>query len=160
MKEGALRIQPACSHPTHGANFAHTTGVSPHQRANASRTIPCRLLIELPLRKTALRLFFMYAILPPMIVSMLQVIFEIPDVDTIKAKRRIVQSVKMKLQKRFHLSAAEIDLQDALSFSQIGAVMASNSKRFGEAVMRKAFEMIENETPVRIHDMAIHSEEF
>ncbi|MDR0374969.1 MAG: DUF503 domain-containing protein [Treponema sp.] len=95
-----------------------------------------------------------------MIVSMLQVIFEIPDVDTIKAKRRIVQSVKTKLQKRFHLSAAEVDLQDSLSFSQIGVAMASNSKRFGEAVMRKAFEMIENETPVRIHDVAIHSEEF
>jgi uncharacterized protein YlxP (DUF503 family) len=95
-----------------------------------------------------------------MIVSMLQVIFEIPDVDTIKEKRRVVQSVKMKLQKRFHLSAAEVDLQDSLSFTQIGAVMASNSKRFGETVMRKAFEMIENETSVRIHDMAIHSEEF
>jgi uncharacterized protein YlxP (DUF503 family) len=95
-----------------------------------------------------------------MIVSMLKVLFEIPDVDTIKAKRRIVQSVKMKLQKRFHLSSAEVELQDSLSFAEIGAAAVSNSKQFGESVMRKAFQMIENETPVRIHDMAIHSEEF
>ncbi|MDR2793647.1 MAG: DUF503 domain-containing protein [Treponema sp.] len=95
-----------------------------------------------------------------MIVSMLKVIFEIPDVDTIKEKRRIVQSVKMKLQKRFHVSSSEVELQDSLSFSEIGAAVVSNSKQFGETVMHKAFAMIENEIPVRIHDMAIHSEEF
>jgi uncharacterized protein YlxP (DUF503 family) len=91
---------------------------------------------------------------------MLKVIFEIPDVDTIKEKRRIVQSVKMKLQKRFHVSSSEVELQDSLSFSEIGAAVVSNSKQFGETVMHKAFAMIENEIPVRIHDMAIHSEEF
>jgi uncharacterized protein YlxP (DUF503 family) len=95
-----------------------------------------------------------------MIVSMLQIIFEIPGVDTIKEKRRMVQSIKAKLQKRFRLSAAEVDLQDSLSFAQIGAALVSNSKDFGETVMRKAFDMIENETPVRIHNIAIHSEEF
>ncbi|MDR0784775.1 MAG: DUF503 domain-containing protein [Treponema sp.] len=95
-----------------------------------------------------------------MIVSMMQVIFEIPDVDSIKEKRRIVRSIKDKLQKRFHVSAAEVDLQDSLSFSQIGAAMVSNSKEFGETVMNKAFQTIETETPVRVQDVAIHSEEF
>jgi uncharacterized protein YlxP (DUF503 family) len=91
---------------------------------------------------------------------MMQVIFEIPDVDSIKEKRRIVRSIKDKLQKRFHVSAAEVDLQDSLSFSQIGAAMVSNSKEFGETVMNKAFQTIETETPVRVQDVAIHSEEF
>jgi uncharacterized protein YlxP (DUF503 family) len=95
-----------------------------------------------------------------MIVSMIQVIFQIPDVDSIKAKRQIVRSVKEKLQRRFHLSAAEVDLQDSLSFAQIGAALVSNSRAFGESVLQKAFAMIENETPVRIQDVSIHSEEF
>jgi uncharacterized protein YlxP (DUF503 family) len=95
-----------------------------------------------------------------MIVSMIQLIFEIPDVDNIKEKRRIIRSVKDKLQRRFHMSAAEVDLQDSLSFGQIGGALVSNSKTFGETVMQKAFQMIENETPVRIQDMSIHSEEF
>jgi uncharacterized protein YlxP (DUF503 family) len=95
-----------------------------------------------------------------MIVSMIQLIFEIPDVDSIKEKRRIIRSVKDKLQHRFHMSAAEVDLQDSLSFAQIGAALVSNSKTFGETVMQKAFEMIEKEVPVRIQDMSIHSEEF
>ena len=91
---------------------------------------------------------------------MMQIIFEIPEVGSIKEKRRIVKSVKDKLQRRFHLSVAEVDLQDSLSFAQIGGALVSNSKSFGESVLQKAFAMIENEVPVRIQDMSIHSEEF
>jgi uncharacterized protein YlxP (DUF503 family) len=95
-----------------------------------------------------------------MIVSMMQFIFEIPGVENIKEKRRIIRSVKDKLQRRFRMSAAEVDLQDSLSFAQIGGALVSNSRTFGESVLQKAFAMIERELPVRIQDMSIHSEEF
>ena len=95
-----------------------------------------------------------------MVVSMIQFILEIPDISSLKEKRRIIRSVKDKMQRRFHLSAAEVDLQDSLTFAQIGGAYVSNSRVFGEAVLQKAFTMIENEVPVRIQDMRIHSEEF
>jgi uncharacterized protein YlxP (DUF503 family) len=95
-----------------------------------------------------------------MIVSMIQVLFEIPDVDSIKEKRRIIRSIKDKLRHRFHMSAAEVDLMDSLSFGQIGGAYVSNSRSLGESVMQKAFQFIENEVPVRVQDMSIHSEEF
>jgi len=95
-----------------------------------------------------------------MIVSMIQLIFEIPGVESIKEKRRIIRSIKDKLQRRFHMSVAEVDLQDSLSFAQIGGAVVSNSRSFGESVMQKAFETIERDLPVRIQDMSIHSEEF
>ncbi|MDR0389403.1 MAG: DUF503 domain-containing protein [Spirochaetaceae bacterium] len=95
-----------------------------------------------------------------MIVSMIQLIFEIPDVLSIKDKRRIVNSLKEKLQRRFHMSAAEIDLQDSLSFAHVGAAVVSNSRQFGESVLHKALAMIENDVPVRIQNVQIHSEEF
>ncbi|MDR0710629.1 MAG: DUF503 domain-containing protein [Spirochaetaceae bacterium] len=95
-----------------------------------------------------------------MIVSMMQLIFEIPDVESIKDKRRIIRSVKDKLVKRFRISAAEVDLQDSLSFGQIGGALVSNSRNFGEMVLQKAFKMIEDEMPIRIQDMKIYSEEF
>ncbi|MDR1596375.1 MAG: DUF503 domain-containing protein [Treponema sp.] len=95
-----------------------------------------------------------------MIVSMMQVIFQIPDADSIKAKRQIVRSVKEKLWRRFRMSVAEVDLQDSLSFAQVGGALVSNSKAFGESVLQKAFAMIEKEAPVRIQDVSIYSEEF
>jgi uncharacterized protein YlxP (DUF503 family) len=91
---------------------------------------------------------------------MIQILFEIPDVDNIKEKRRVIRSVKDKLQRRFHMSAAEVDLQDSLSFAQIGGALVSNSRSFGESVLHKAFEMIEQDFAVRIQDVSIYSEEF
>ncbi|MDR2499586.1 MAG: DUF503 domain-containing protein [Treponema sp.] len=95
-----------------------------------------------------------------MVVSMIQMIFEIPDVASIKDKRRIIRSIKDKLQRRFRLSAAEVDLQNSLTFAQIGGALVSNSRDFGEGVLNKAFKMIEDEMPIRIQDMRIYSEEF
>ncbi|MDR1867495.1 MAG: DUF503 domain-containing protein [Treponema sp.] len=94
-----------------------------------------------------------------MIVSLMQIIIEIPDVGSIKDKRRIVNSIKERLYKRFHVSAAEVDLQDSLSFAQIGCALVSNAKNFGESVLNKALAMVEEE-PVRIYDVSIYSEEF
>ena len=95
-----------------------------------------------------------------MIVSMIQIIFEIPDIINIKEKRRIVKSMLEKMRRRFNMTAAEVDLQDSLSFAQIGGALVSNSKTFGETVLRKAFNLIEKDAPVRIQDMKIYSEEF
>jgi len=95
-----------------------------------------------------------------MVVSMIQIIFEIPDIGNIKEKRRIIKSIMDKMRSRFRMSAAEVDLQDSLSFCQIGGAIVSNSRAFGETVLQKAFNMIEKENPVRIQDMKIYSEEF
>ena len=95
-----------------------------------------------------------------MVVSMIQILFEVPDVTSLKEKRQIIKPILEKLHRRFKMSAAEVDLQDSLSFAQIGGALVSNSRTFGETVLRKAFDMIEKETPVRIQDMSIHSEDF
>ena len=87
-------------------------------------------------------------------------IFEIPEAASLKDKRRIVKSIIGKLKNRYHLSAAEVDLQDSLSFAQIGGALVSNSRVFGESVLNKALKMIENETSLRMQDVKIHSEEF
>jgi uncharacterized protein YlxP (DUF503 family) len=91
---------------------------------------------------------------------MIQMIFEIPGAESLKDKRRVIRSLRDKLQRRFHMSAAEVDLQDSLTFAHIGGALVSNSREFGETVLNKAFKMIEDETPVRIQDMRIYSEEF
>lgn len=90
----------------------------------------------------------------------MQLLFEIPDVESLKDKRQVIRSIKDKLQRRFHLSAAEVNLQDSLSFAQIGAALVSNSRDFGEMVLNKAFKMVEDEMPIRIQDVRIHTEEF
>lgn len=89
---------------------------------------------------------------------MVQFIIELPDIDSIKDKRRILKSLKDKLQRKFRLSVSEVDLHDSHSFSQIGAAIVSNSRQFGESVLQKAMNFVESEIPGRIHDIQIHSE--
>lgn len=95
-----------------------------------------------------------------MVVSMIQFVIELPGVSSLKEKRKIVKSLKEKIIHRFRVSAAEVDLQESLTYGQIGAVLVSNSKTFGEGVMNKILAFAENEVPGRIQDVEIYSESF
>jgi uncharacterized protein len=95
-----------------------------------------------------------------MIVSMIQIIIELPEIGSIKEKRRVVKSIKEKLIRRYRISAAEVDLQDSLSFAQLGAAVVSNSKVHGEKIMQKALHFVEQECMGRIQDVQIVSEQF
>jgi uncharacterized protein len=95
-----------------------------------------------------------------MIVSMLQFIIELPETSSIKDKRRIVKSIKDRTRLKFHVSCAEVDLQDSLRFAQLGAALVSNSTEFGETVMHSILASIEHDCSIRMHDAQIHSERF
>jgi uncharacterized protein YlxP (DUF503 family) len=95
-----------------------------------------------------------------MIVSMLQILIEVPGLSSLKEKRRIVKSLKDRLIQKFKLSVAEIDDHDSLRFIQMGAAIVSNSKVFGESVIQKVFLHIEDNVPGRIIESSILSEHF
>jgi uncharacterized protein len=91
---------------------------------------------------------------------MIQLIIELPETISKKDKRSIVSSLKKKLQIRFKVSAAEIDLHESLAFTQIGAALVSNSRKFGESVMHKILTFVEDEVPGRVQDVEIYTEHF
>ena len=95
-----------------------------------------------------------------MIVSMIQIIIELPPMESIKEKRRIVKSLKEKMINRYRITAAEVDLQDSLSFVQLGAAVVSNSRSHGEKIMHKVLHFVEEECMGRIHDVQIVSEQY
>lgn len=89
---------------------------------------------------------------------MLMLILELPETESIKDKRRVLSGIKSRLQRKFHVSCAEVDLQDSLGFAELGAALVSNSKIFGEKVLNEAVLFVENGFPVNIHEVQIHSE--
>ena len=95
-----------------------------------------------------------------MVVSVLHFIIDLPDISSIKEKRQIVRSVKDRIQRKFKISIAEVDLQDSLRFTRIGAVIISNSRQFGESVLHKALNFAEDMVPGRIRDTNIFSEHY
>ena len=95
-----------------------------------------------------------------MIVSMIQLIIELPDIGSIKDKRRMVKSLKEKLIRRYRVSVAEVDLHESLTFTQLGGAVVSNSREHGERVMQKLLHFVEEECLGRIQDVQILSERF
>ena len=91
---------------------------------------------------------------------MLQAIIELFVIHSIKDKRRIVKSLKDKIYSKFRVSIAEVDLKESLTFCHIGIAYVSNSKSFGESVMHKIEDYIEDNVPGRLHDLSIYSENY
>ena len=95
-----------------------------------------------------------------MVISVLHFVLDLPDIDSLKEKRRVVQSVKTRLQNKFKMSVAEVDLQDSLRYAQLAAALVSNSRQFGESVMHKALAFVETQVPGRLRDTGIFSEHY
>jgi hypothetical protein len=95
-----------------------------------------------------------------MVVSMIQFRIGLPALESIKEKRSIVSSLKQKLATRFHISVAEVDLQDSLRYAQIGAALVSNSRTFGESVMHKALAFVEKNCEGVLEDAQIFTETY
>ncbi len=93
-----------------------------------------------------------------MVVSMIQIVIEIPEASSLKDKRRVVSMTKERLRTKFRLSCAEVDLLDSLRFAHLGCALVSNSKEYGETVMQKALSFVEDGLALKVHDAQIHSE--
>ena len=91
---------------------------------------------------------------------MIQFILEIPGSASLKDKRRVIKSLKDRIQSKFKVSVAEVDLQSSIKFAQIGVALVSNSKRYGESVMQKILSYMEENTPGRMIDAKIMTEHF
>ena len=95
-----------------------------------------------------------------MLVSMIQLVIEIPGTSSLKDKRRVVKSLKDRIANKFKVSISEVDLLDSLQFAQLGAAKVSNSKQFGESVMQKIMNFVEDNIPGRLVDAQIMTERF
>jgi uncharacterized protein YlxP (DUF503 family) len=95
-----------------------------------------------------------------MTVSMVQFIIELPETTSIKDKRMVIHSLRDRIIRKFNVSCAEVDLQDSLSFAQIGAALVTNSRSHGESVMQKIILFVEDQVPGRLQDVNIYSESY
>ena len=93
-----------------------------------------------------------------LVVSILHLTLDLEGVDSLKAKRSVVKSLKEQMQHRFRLSVAEVDLNDSLSRAAIAAAVVSNSKAHGEEVLTKVLSYAEEHAEARIGDVEIFSE--
>ncbi|MBR2570810.1 MAG: DUF503 domain-containing protein [Clostridia bacterium] len=86
----------------------------------------------------------------PVILAVMTFRLHAPWVHSLKEKRMIVSSLVSRLQSRFHVSAAEIDEQDAHPFIAIGAAAIVPHSAMADSLMDEISRFVEASTEAEI----------
>ena len=76
-----------------------------------------------------------------MVVGVGTIKLKLFGVGSLKAKRKIVKSMVVKLSNRFNASVAETGFNDSLEWAEIGFALAGNDSRKINAKIDKIFNM-------------------
>ena len=88
-------------------------------------------------------------------LGLLTVDLQIHESGSLKAKRKIVQSITSRLRQRFNVSVAELDFQDKWQLCRIGVGAVGNDGRMLDSQLRKALDAIERMGLAVITDFTI-----
>ena len=89
------------------------------------------------------------------VVGLLTIEVQVPECRSLKAKRKVVQSLTARLRQRFNASVAEVDFQDKWQRCRIGVSVLSNDARLVDSQLRKALNFVEGAGLVVLLDFDI-----
>ena len=90
-----------------------------------------------------------------MIVGTCMLKLNIFESDSLKDKRHIIKAIIGRLQSRFNISIAEVDLNDSWRSSVIGFACVTNDTNHANQVISNVIKFIDNDTRVEIVDSTI-----
>ncbi len=93
-----------------------------------------------------------------MILASAKILISTEECTSLKAKRKILMSIKIRLKNKFNLSVAEIDYQDVYHEGLLGIACVSNDAAFANQLISKAMDFIEEAFPGRLVDYQMNIE--
>lgn len=87
-----------------------------------------------------------------MVVGVLTWTLQLYGSQSLKAKRRVIRSVKDRLRNRFNVSVAETALHDVHQRAEITACVVATDRKRAERVLDRADQLVEEEAEGRIMD--------
>ncbi|WP_428560144.1 MAG: DUF503 domain-containing protein [Solidesulfovibrio sp. DCME] len=77
-----------------------------------------------------------------MVVGVLTLEFRLHGNDSLKGKRRVAQSLKMKLRNKFNVAVAETAMQESWDTLVLTAVTVSGDATHARGLLQKALNMV------------------
>lgn len=90
-----------------------------------------------------------------MIVGTCMLKINIFEADSLKDKRHIIKAIIGRLQSRFNISIAEVDLNDSWQSSVIGFACVTNNTSHANEVISNVIKFIDKDSRVEIVDTII-----
>lgn len=78
-----------------------------------------------------------------MVVAACRIELYIPESNSLKAKRKVIKSLKDQVSNRFNVAIAEVELQDLWQRSILGIVTVSNDRKMVDATLAKVISFVE-----------------
>ncbi|MEW6379440.1 MAG: DUF503 domain-containing protein [bacterium] len=78
-----------------------------------------------------------------MIVAVCRIELYIPESNSLKAKRKVIKSLKDQVRNKFNVAIAEVDLQDLWQRSVLGVVTLSNDRSKVDETLAKVVSFVE-----------------
>ncbi len=79
-----------------------------------------------------------------MIVGTGKIKFKLFDINSLKAKRKIVKSIVYRIKNKFNISIAETGLNDSHDWAQIGFAIIGNDARIVNSKLDKVINMADD----------------
>ena len=79
-----------------------------------------------------------------MIVGVCKVELYIPEANSLKAKRKVIKSLKDRVRKKFNVAIAEVELQNIWQRAVLGIVSVSNDKKQIDAAFSRVISFMEH----------------
>ena len=79
----------------------------------------------------------------------------LPDVGSMKGKRRALKGLVEKVRRRFEISVAEVDHQDAWQRATLALACVSGDSRHANEVISKAMDFIEDHVDGYVTDIEV-----
>jgi hypothetical protein len=76
-------------------------------------------------------------------IGVCKIDLRIPENETLKGKRMVVQSIIARVRDKFHVSVAEVDNGDMWQIATIGVCCVSNDSRHTNEVISRIVDFIE-----------------
>jgi uncharacterized protein YlxP (DUF503 family) len=87
-----------------------------------------------------------------MVVGVLRLEVEIPEGDSLKAKRAVLNKLKTRVQNGFNVAIAEVADNEVWNYATLGVVTVSNQQQFVNQVLDKVVDLIESFHQVVVMD--------
>lgn len=91
------------------------------------------------------------------LVGVCRVQLHFPQSNSLKAKRRILKSLKDRLRQRFNISVSEVDDHDLWQRSTLGVAVVSNDGHFASRVLSEVISLVEREPDIVVLDCLVET---
>jgi uncharacterized protein YlxP (DUF503 family) len=88
-------------------------------------------------------------------IGILEIVLYLPESRSLKDKRRVVKSIKDRVQGRFNVAIAEVDSLDVWKRAVLGVATVGNDGRLLDSVLSKIVHHIQAFRPGLIQDYRI-----